>query len=175
MVLFQKAAIKAKLAAWFWTDIVGGERMDIPDENLNAVKGPLNKIYPFKGPDWVVALKDRITAAKKAKAASSAAAAASSAAASSAPVLESAAIAPAAAGSAPDKEHSFSVGDTVILGRPVGVGKACQNEEARIDKITDKTISITVLSGKLAGNKKTFKPNQMELKLQGVHRHTGGP
>ena len=172
MVLFQKAAIKAKLAAWFWTDIVGGERMDIPDENLNAVKGPLNKIFPFKGPDWVVALKDRITAAKKAKAASAAAAAALSAAASSALVGGSAARAPAAAG---NSRHAFSVGDTVTLGHPDEVGKACQDQTARIDKTTDKTISVTVLTGKQQGTKKNFKPNQMELKLQGAIRHTGGP
>ena len=172
MVAFQKAVVKAKLGAWFWTDVDGGEQMNIPDENLTAVKGPLSKVYAFKGPEWVVALKERIAAAKKAKAAAASAAASSAA---PAPGPESAAGAPASAELAPEAEHAFLVGDIVILGRPEKVGRLFQDLEAKIDKITAKMIQVTILSHKQAGKIKNFKPNQMSLKLSGVRRHTAGP
>ena len=141
-------AAKAKFQASHWEGV--SDEFSLPggggDGSLAPVARMLAKLWPQKGPDWVMCIRQHAMG-KSTTDPNAAARTAESGVGAQAPPTET----PGeerAAGNADVKERFF-VGDIVRI--EGSVGKLYQGEEAQVTKITKKTMVVVLPTGKHTG------------------------
>jgi len=166
------------LAAHHWQEVADTwDDETLPETVLPAVAKALGKVWPFKAPPWVLAVRQKAAALRQerqpgagagtaALAPEAAAVAPVSAAATLAPgsTDQTAAVAPvstAAAAVAPVPPTDFVVGDIVQMG--TSVAKAVQLAEAQVIKVLPKTLSVKIITGSQQGKTKSVRPDAVSL------------
>jgi hypothetical protein len=166
------------LSAHHWQDIPD-ELLpeDLPEDSWPSVIKVLNKVWPFKAPGWVTALRHKAAALRQERQPVAGSPAAAEAPERAAPALdaantpvaseaadESASEMPEAVATTakvPGTSPTYVVGDIVKLGSKVA--KAVQGAEAQVVKESLKILTVKFLSGTQQGKTKQVRPDALTL------------